>query len=484
MRNRASRAIVALSTILLAGCNKNIGENRGVNCFPVEAARWVYVAEKARDAPATLGPASMGTVYVDRSVSMVGYLDGETGFEKPFSDLIGTLPETLNSIGVAAQYRAFGLSLTDPIARDAGQKSLADRGFYRCNKADRSGCESRLDLVLERAAAAPSEMALIVSDLWFKNSDVHTTGIAALQGHLSKILEQNRTISIYGVPAPFKGMIYDLPGSDGKDNMQTRHDGRHPLYLMVIGTKKQALDFEKALEGSGSPRIAEAAISGQIERTHFTVDPGPLSPRSKAPLDAGSHARLRRGSVQQFDGVTIQQFTLRSGLPPKPGIKQGESASWTAPKPEHFIKNAAWEGALVPKLRFWSQRDDRCSKTSWTAPVALNGNWTSVDGDPYKRRLSLDPAMLSGRLSREGIYLVSGELERTSVSLKGPTTQWMRNWNLLPEKAAVEVERKPANFPTLNLAEFARLMENALASAAKRRGGGIVGFSILVKVEK
>ncbi len=38
-------------------------------------------------------------------------------------------------------------------------------------------------------------------------------------------------------------------------------------------------------------------------------------------------------------------------------------------------------------------------------------------------------------------------------------------------------------FPTLNLSEFGRIMETALATAAERRNKPIVGFTFMVKVD-
>lgn len=415
---------------------------------------------------------------------MIGYLAGQTGFDQSYSDLVGTLPDTLKSFGITSQYRAFGLRMTDPIADGAGK--LTEKQFYLCDKADRSTCdnnESRLDLAFGRIAANPDEMGLIISDLWFTNSEVSTSGIAPLQAQITEILAQGRMISIYGIMAPFDGTIYDLPTGD-QSKLKAPYSGKHPLFLVVVGTKEQGLEFEKALTRSPSQRIAAAANTGLFKRTHFTVDPGPLEPRSKAPLDPGTHQRITRSSIAQFDGVTVQQFLLKAGLPPKKGVDEGKRPVWTAPKDEHFIANAAWEGPLAPKLRFWAQRDEQCTAQSWSAPVTINGKWQPVPGEAGKMSVELDPSTLSGRLAREGVYLVSGELERTSVAQNGPKTEWLRAWNLRPEQAASVAASRPTEFPTLNLSEFGRLMENALASAAERQGGGIVGFSILVKVEK
>ena len=473
--------VVAL-IIALSGCSKKVAVGSGLDCFPKDAAHWIYDGKSSENIPKTATTPEKATIYVDRSGSMAGYIVGSTAIDRPFQDMIGTLPGTLQGMNINANYRAFGLKLTEVV--DRGATELAKPNFYNCASADRSNCdnnESRLDLPLSRIADTPDEMGIIISDLWFTNSEVQTSGIATLQPILTRILESGRTISIYGFSSPFTGKIYDLPAVD-RENWP-KHIGTHPFYMLVVGTKAQALAFETELGRSGAAGIARAVAGGLVPRTHFTVDPGPLTARSKMPLEAGSHPRMASAQVARMNGASLQQFKLTPGLPPRPGSKPDVAPRWTAPADDAFIRGAVWRGELTRRLRVWTRKDELCTVSSWTAPIPLEGQWETLPREG-KERLTLDPARLAGRLPREGFYLVSGELERKTVFENSKETDWMRVWNLAPGAAFSASVAKSGNFPTLNLSEFARLMEVALDRAAKRKGGGIVGFSVLVKVEK
>ncbi|MEI9852289.1 MAG: hypothetical protein WDN24_17145 [Sphingomonas sp.] len=64
-----------------------------------------------------------------------------------------------------------------------------------------------------------------------------------------------------------------------------------------------------------------------------------------------------------------------------------------------------------------------------------------------------------------------------------PATAWFRDWSFsTADGAAAGRTGNGAFFRTLNLAEFARLLENALADAAEHNPGPITGFTFAVEV--
>jgi len=471
----------------LAGCDDGTPQaDKGLDCFPAEAARWIHVIQPEPVKKTAQPTSGSATIYVDRSGSMAGYVKGAVrGVDSPFQDLIDSLPGMLGQMDIDARYKAFGLNVVD-LDKNA-VATLQDPAFYNCTLADRSRCEnneSRINEILKRISATPDEMGVIVSDLWFTDSTVRSTGLTVMQPILTDILASGRTISIYGIDSPFDGSIHDLPVVRPGDPKAVRYKGRHPLYLLVVGSKAQALGFEQALPRSGSGIVAQAMKEGRIPHSIFTVDPGPLKPRSKAPLERGNSPQMQQASFQPMQQVVVQQFRLGGDLPPR-GSPPRRKPTWTAPAADAFIANAVWQGPLTPKLRVWRRANTKCTKSSWNAPVALEGDWADIPGTE-QRRLTLDPARLAARLGRGGVYLLSGELERQSVISPNPATAWMTDprWNLTVGAAAPTARGKPATFPTLNLSELARIMEGSLAFAAERNGGGILGFSVLIELQE
>ena len=479
---RAKLIFCSLPLFSVAGCGPDKHGALGLACFPKDAARWIYVSDDVAGTAHLTAASGQATIYVDHSGSMVGYIRGSTEVEKPFQDLIGSLPATLKASGVSSEYRAFGKTLSEPIAD--GATSIQQPSFFYCGKPDKRDCdtsESHLDVVLRTVASKKDEMALVLSDLWLSNSDIQTTGLIAFQEPLTDILADGRVVAVYGIPAPFDGQIYDLPGAPGGIRYP---QGRHPLYLIVVGTKHQVVTFGEQFARSGSRSIAEGIAAGRIRRSLFTVDPGPEDGREKSPMIPGRHPRLMPVTFEPANGAVVQQFTLKPGLPPPPGGTQPVMPSWTGPQEAAFLTDAVWEGPVTPRTRIWFRKDNDCKPTSWREASQLQEGWSALDGGG-KMTLALDPARLAPRLTRAGVYMLSGELKRTSVIQPNNATKWMRepDWNVLPEGVAA-LGGHPATYPTLNLSEMARLMENALKTAAERKDSAVVGFSILVKVEK
>jgi hypothetical protein len=451
---------------------------KGVHCFPEPARRWVHIAAPEKKAGEDRSMTA-ATVYVDRSASMAGYLGGATQFERPFHDVVRSVPDTLREIGVSATHRGFGAAIGEPVA--AGGRAFENPAYFVCARRGDAGCESHLDQVFARIADSPEEMAVVVTDLWFDNSAENTSSLTALQPLLARILAEGRAVAVYGLDAPFKGTIYDLPTS-AVDTDSIPYEGRHPLFMLVIGSKPQILAFGTQLTRSGSPFISKGLATGAIKRSIFTVDPGPEHPRDKVPLEPGARGQLRPQTFETFGRASIQQFLLTDAVLPRPGAPAQASPSWTGPKEDAFVEHAVWEGPTKPSVTIWRRKDEKCTKDSWIALGSMEGGWE--DAGPGQKRFSLDPGRFYARVGRNGVYAVTGELRRSSVNSPNAANQWMQAWNLTPEQAAAAAAAPPRLFPTLNLLEVARHMENALATAAEKKGGGITGFSVMVKVER
>ncbi len=475
----------------LTACHQDMHVTSGAACFPAEAARWVAVSPAAGTSPSatqTRAPSHPGTVaniYVDRSGSMLGYIDGGTSFERPFVDLVHSLlPDSLATLGVEARYRPF--DRRPPADLPDGRDILTRPDSYRClapHTADCDNQESHIDSALAEIARDRAGMAVILSDLWFSNSDISTTGDTSLQPLLTSILGSNRVIAVYGIDSPFAGQVSDIPDADGAGTFSVAFKGRHPLYMIVVGSAQQIVDLDRALTLSGAGYMADGfkGVSGRIHRSIFALRPESTAALSGTPFDRVNNPALLPVSFEPEPGVSVQQFELKPVLP-RPGVPAEPVASWTGPRDDAFMDGAVWHGPVKGKTRIWLRRDTQCrGDASWIDAGTTTDGWS--DAGAGRQSFVLDPVRLSSRLRQKGVFVISGEVERTSLNIPGDQDGWMHaQWSLPPERAAAMAAQKPDLFPTLNLGEFARLMENALADAAEHNGSTISGFTVMVKV--
>jgi hypothetical protein len=487
--------LTLLSAMLaLSGCTAGDSGSEmmkdSVLCFPKDAQRWIARSGNAIKVPSVSAEKATAkrnaTVYVDRSGSMLGYIKGGTNLERPLQDLISNIPNVLNLANMDTKVRSFGTRISDELP--SGGAELINGNEFTCDLEDRGGCdnsETRLDKVLDQVSSRKDDLAIIVSDLWFTSSEIQSTGISALQPALTNLLLNDKVIAVYGIDAPFSGKIFDLPRA-GTGMLSAPYTGRHPLYMMVVGSKRAVLDFDSSFSKAGPKYLIDGMADGRVRRSLFSVDPGPLEYGQDNPLSASKHPRLRNENFSIPPGVSIQRFVMSQGLPQKPGTKIPALPQWTGPDMSVFLDDAVWTGPLATTTRIWTKTSEACSPQSWIEQSNRANSrigWSKPNGIG-QMTFSLDPNKFGSVLLNEGVYMIVGETRRLSVMQPNPRTEWMRGeWNLDPARAESMAGKTPQTFPTLNLSEFGRMMEAALASAVEQKNQPLVGFTVLVKVE-
>jgi hypothetical protein len=498
---RFGAVLTATAMLSLSACG-GADKKLGLSCFPKETQKWIWQAGAKGDANAKNGAdvhmsqpvaAKMATIYVDRSGSMVGYLNGADNDNRPFQALLGNLPTVAKIAGTESQFRAFGRNISEPIAvGDA--KALQSAGYYSCAKGTPcESSESHLDQVFSMVAAQKDELAIVVTDLWYDNTLDGTGGPSALQEPLTQILADGRSVAVYGIEAPFKGQIYDIPAG-GTSETSTPHTGTHPLYVMVIGSKNDVMELDRQMERSGARVIREGLTTGAIKRSVFNIDPGLLRPANAQPISSGGFPDVRIRPFEAYPGLKVQQFALNTQNPRDKKGAKANPPQWVAPKPDDFLPNTVWQGDLKADIRVWQRSgDEQCGK--WidngalvdAAVVPRGGEGEGAENGGGQFTFDLSKSALMTKMRRPGVYLISGQLTRTDVDSPNPANAWANDWSFASNEGGAVLAKRQAMFPTLNLNEVMRIMENALRTATQRANvsgaSGVVGFTVLVKSE-
>ena len=470
------------SLAMVAACGDgalDIVDPRG--CFPQDARRWIAMQQDAEPAAAASSAVRAATVYVDRSGSMAGYIAGATPSNRPFQDLIGNLPAMLDRQGLSTRYRAFGTQVSDPLD-DSRQAALMERDYYACRGVFAAGCdnrESHFNRVFQDIRRSRSEVALVITDLWFSNRDVQTSALSVLAQPLTQILTEGRAVAIYGIPAPFEGHIYDLPYSPAP----LAFSGDHPLFLIAVGTDAQLAALDEAIRDSPSPYLRSGLLEGRIKRAVFTLNPSLATPAQSNPLAGGPDPRVEQAVVvETIPGVQIQQLRIDRSAALRPTPEVQPMLQWTGPAPALFIPQSVWQGEFEVRTRVWDRRSGDCrnAEEDWIEGPSLSGLWDRQGG---LHRFRLNPETIASELGQEGTYLITGELVRAGLRTPNPATEWIREWSfgptdLSPERTLPDGRRF---FPTLHAGEVARLMEGALSRASAR--APITGFAFILKVD-
>ena len=455
-------------------------------CFPVEARPWIATTDEGGPGvQRTRGPVSL---YVDHSGSMAGYLRAERGEDQPLRDLVATLPSTVDVDSGAVKRVLFGKTLRPLAPGAAGDLLKVDTYTCKDHAPDCDNQESRLDLALGAIAGeAKQNLSFLVSDLWLENSEIKTSGAVALADPLKQILASGRSIAIYGIPAPYTGKVYDLPS-----HKDVSINAKRPLFLLVVGTLDRLTDFDRQLPRSPSKYLASGVQTGSIKHSLFTLTPGGGAARNKAPFVAVNPATGVSPAIVMSArrGVDIQRLEVRPQ-----GARAAQSGNhpadaslphWTGPSDDAVLSGAVWRGPVKTRTTVWKlQRDERgrCSAADWMPWGEFSGGWSSAGGRD-RATFTLRPDELSAGLAQSAVYLVTGQVVRTSLDTPNPADEWMRKWSFTAEDEAGLTARPPPLFPTLNLSETARLLENVLATAAEGSPTVVGGFSVALKLQR
>lgn len=468
------RGLALLSLMGVASCGGDAAPSLdGAACYPELARSLISSASTvAGVASDSGGPFS---IYLDGSASMVGFIRGGTADEKPLADLVGLLPSLDTIDRSKVEIVRFDRKITSLSPSEVPR--MQTEAGYLCPSSNRNcdAQESHIDQALTRIASGdPKSLSVVVSDMWLANSEVRTTDGVALSKPLADIFASGRSVAVYGFESPYAGRVNDLPSGSGNVTAKRRH-----LFLFVAGPVDRLQVFHGAMKNAPSASIARALGDGKAHYSLFTLDPVVSATDGTQPFDLAAKSPLVKASFLTVrTGVRVPQFqldkakALRAG-----GLGDVTGANWRGVPDTKVLPGAVWSGISRGTTRLYRQLADKCSPKGgdWREEGSLPGGWPSDGSAGFK----LDPSELATLPS--GTYLLVGQVQRTSLQLPNPATQWMRDWSFdaTSEQDAV---KRPV-MPTLNLAETSRLLEVALLKSAEAKPMKVGGFAAAVKIE-
>jgi hypothetical protein len=472
---------ILLATILLgSSCRNNGAGNKDRDCLPLPVKQIAGTGESASSPTGAQPPSERARLYIDGSGSMAGFAGASSGAETPFGDVIQSLSHWANTRRLEVVRLGDTYPVDLGVADSARLTAMQSPDFYLC-RGPQAGpnCtfqQSRTQVALAAMADAPANgLSIFISDLWFSADEVRFDPAIKMREVLAAIL-RDRDVLIYGFKAPYGGALADLPSK--------AHDlrpARTPFYMIVAGPPGQMRAFHDRFKDSQSnwirERLAAQGGSAAADELNFTLF-SRRAPVTEAPQLGFAENDPRRG--------------IREALPwreqrdaiPRQWTMGGDAKShliWDVGS--KLAGYAAWQGEYEDRVTAWLVRDTgTCDREQEGRQV--------TDANSAPLRIELDPKQLREKLGR-GTWLLSGEIVRKKLGGTDPATAWMGRWSF-PGTAAGETRARQQMgtsnfFPTMNFADFAQLLQQAVDDAnnekkASADAESFAGFATVIAI--
>lgn len=414
-------------------------------------------------------------IYLDVSQSSTNF--GRARGESAYRNLVAWLVDLR---GEFADVRSYGFA--ERIAE------IDEDVFVGAARGDANPCracglqESRLDDVLSTIASPDGRgsLAVVVTDLWLDNSDLIGSARLALQRPIRSILAAGHAIGVLGVAAPYSGQVYDLPDSSGRSSIRAGRVERRPVFVLVIGPPDQVVEIERRITG-------EVFMNAGAGERHFSLFSPALS--TSGPVEHRLEPRaaaVQRAWVLAVEGADVPGFLidrrtvdplLSDDADPGPALVApiADAGHPGAPKPADYeLALDAW--TLVPP-----EPSVACNDGAWL-PIDVGRAFEQFTDTEDRPAIALDAAHPDLLAIRPGeIAFVRYHAAVASLQQGGPATSWMDDWSFDERDARNLAADPPPFFPTLNLSEFARILEIAMGELVA--GEALARGSVLLSVE-
>lgn len=484
-------ALIAAASLVAVSCNERQGDSPAAasdTCLPSGLFQF---DDRSAGAPSASSPRE-AAIYFDVSLANVGYGAPELqqGYNSlPYRNLVSALLD-LRQTGMNVDLNGFAASL-EPVADDA-LIALA-RGEARCALRNAPSCQrTDLRLPFEAIRSDLERPSIIVSDLMFRDPDIFNPGPMNLSHTIREAVAAGRSIGLIGIQAPFRGALYDMPGTVRVWEDARRVEGRRvfspvrymPIFVMIIGTNAEIDYFRRHI----ARHVLDGLDGDHHQFTRFTPE---LLRDAAAPVQLTAPgleaAHLSPAFFIRPEGLGAELLQLRLDrrrlreLHAGQIREQGAVRAGEAPLQVSFpIDDRFWDGSALtgaPRLsgsayQSMSLRQDQTCQSSWeTLPLpASAGALGAARRDPQTGQghatLNLDDEFWLNVDSRF-VHLVHFTVSVEPDPGAAAAPDWMRAWSFEDSDADRLREAPPEFFPILGLAALGRLLDREVREAAR-----------------
>ncbi len=387
-----------------------------------------------------IGASGNAVVYLDVSVSMQGFVRLDRGEQALYIDTVLGLRQVLEQIAAETAFNSFGTAIRPLDPADLIASTRPE--FYVCNQENKSGCDTRLDMVLDAVAASDDNtLSIVATDLFLSDRDLIGSTFGTMRNSLQRVLRSGKSIGVMGVSAAFNGVVYDLPGKRTKYTYQ----GKRPFFLLIMGADdRKILKIKQILE----KELLTDVLPERYRFAFFTLYPA-------YPITASAPLRLEPSSA------IVRTERLPKGPPELPVLVLRKGADhltsrqplialqkpFTAPLGNFKLSDSLWmySDSLVCPAGTW---------LPWQERVVTAG---AEGGDLV---VSLNPAALRHLPARK--FLLRAKVNAASTSKSEQLTGWLHDWGFANDQVDKVLKQKPDMFPVLNLGQLGDSLQSII----------------------
>ena len=386
------------------------------------------------------GVGGNAVVYLDSSVSMQGFVRLDHGEQALYVDTVLGLRQVLEQVAGETAFNSFGtgiqpLNPTELIAPTRPE-------FYVCNQINKSGCDTRLDMVLDAVAASDDNtLSIVATDLFLSDRDLVGSTFGTMRNSLQRVMRGGKSIGVMAITAAFNGVVYDLPGKKTKYAFQ----GKRPFFLLIIGDDdRRILKVEKLVE----KQLLTDVSPERYRFALFTLHPAyPVTASAPLHLEPGSAIvrteRLPKGPSELPVLVLRKGADRLTSREPLAALQK----PFTAPLGDFELSDSLW---------MYSD-----------SPVCPTGTWlpwqqrvVTAGADAGDLVVSLNPAALRYLPARK--FLLRAKISAASTSKSEQLTGWLHDWGFSSDQVDKVLKQKPDMFPVLNLGQLGDSLQSII----------------------
>jgi hypothetical protein len=388
----------------------------------------------------TSGASGNAAVYLDGSVSMQGFVRVDRGEQALYVDTVLGLRQVLEQVAGETAFNSFGTGIRplDPTELIASTHPE----FYVCNQVNKSGCDTRLDMVLEAVAASDDNaLSVVATDLFLSDRDLIGSTFGTMRNSLQRVLRGGKSIGVMAITAAFNGVIYDLPGKKTKYT----HQGKRPFFLLLIGgNDRKILKVEKIIE----KQLLTDVPPERYRFALFTLHPA-------YPVTASAPLHLEPGNA------IVRTERLPKGPPELPVLVLRKGADHlTSRQPLLALQKpfTAPLGNFKLSDSLWMYSDSSvCPTGTW---LPWQERMVSAGADAGDLVVSLNPAALRYLPARK--FLLRAKINAASTGKSEQLTGWLHDWGFGNDQVDKILKQKPDVFPVLNLGQLGDSLQSII----------------------